>query len=336
MTGAIRAERRVVFASGIIRIVTSLAGRIERTAMIVQPGRCTMRVRLVDLGNRDRRHRTIGEGDFGQRMAHVALESNRLLVVGGKMLAIVTTETAGRIFVSDIVGVRRPRQVLTGKDQRLINGLEIIDPRFYFGGIVLVVIGIIFGIEPVQRIDHLVRIVKTLVRSVQDFETFFLDRRNGRVDAIEHQTLIERILRRQERVRNTIVAIDAIHLMLGVFVDLIGRQRVFNILVDGLFSVGIRDLNPWDTLLEFIRRNEFDLVLDVPVNAETLSLALRAAADFHQQEGRDEGIFFVGLIMLDDFGAIAGKFFGPMTTLAGIARGQHAIRIDGKFKLSGG
>lgn len=81
VTRAIGTERRVVFAARVVRIVTSLARGIVRAAVFVKPSRRFMRIRFGNRRERNRWHGTAGRRDFGNGVAYVAFESNRLGVV---------------------------------------------------------------------------------------------------------------------------------------------------------------------------------------------------------------------------------------------------------------
>ncbi len=89
--------------------------------MFSEPSRFTMRIGFVGADDGDRRSGTSAVNDFGQRVADIAFKSYSPFVILRKVFAVMTAETTGRIFVTDIIGVRCPRQILGWKDQSLVG-----------------------------------------------------------------------------------------------------------------------------------------------------------------------------------------------------------------------
>ena len=111
VTRAVGTEGRIVRAARVARIVTLLARRVKFVPVFEQPGGCFVRIGLRAFGQCDRRGGLIGlvwPRHDGQTVTEIAFEANRLLFVGGEMFAIVTAETAGPIFVTDVVRMGRP------------------------------------------------------------------------------------------------------------------------------------------------------------------------------------------------------------------------------------
>jgi hypothetical protein len=146
MAGAVRAERSIILTAGIVGVVAGLASCIEHTAMFEQPRGCFVRIWFVHGLNRNGGYGGAGRGNFGQSVAHVALKTDRLLVVLCQMLAIVATETAGPILVPDVIRMSGPRQILAWENQGLIDGLEIFYRGLDFYRIGFVVIRIVLGV----------------------------------------------------------------------------------------------------------------------------------------------------------------------------------------------
>ncbi len=95
MTRAVGTEGRIVFASRVARIVALLARGIKLGAMLNEPRRRLVRGRLVTFGQSDGCAGLAWAADRRQIVAKVALDANRLFLVGCEMLPIVAAEAAG-------------------------------------------------------------------------------------------------------------------------------------------------------------------------------------------------------------------------------------------------
>ncbi len=153
MARTVGAERRVILGARVVRIVARLTRCVERRAMLCEPGRRAMRIGFVGADDRNDRRRSARRRDFGQGVADVALDANGLLVVLGKVFAVVAAETAGPILVPQVVRVGGPRQILGRKDQRLVHRFQKVNGRFDLGRVRLVIVGIVLGVESIESFD---------------------------------------------------------------------------------------------------------------------------------------------------------------------------------------
>lgn len=200
-------------------------------------------------------------------MAHVAFQPNGFFLVGREMFSIMATETAGPFFMSQVVGMRGPIQFLIGVMDLGIQLLQGLDGFLNFGRVLGVKSRIGLFVELFQVADGLFSFVFALVFGCENFDAFFLDFGNGGINCLVAQRGVKRLIGRYVRVRDTIMAIDTIHLAGGQAGELIGCHGMFKIGVDGFGAIGIGDLDPRNVLLQLVRVFEFDLVFDVPVNA---------------------------------------------------------------------
>lgn len=145
-------------------------------------------------------------------MAHVAFQADCRFTVGGEMLAIVATETAGPILVSQIIGVRCPIQFLFRVMDLRIQVLHGLDCLLHFCRVLTVIRGVGLFIELLKVANGLFGFSIGLVMGCKYLKTFFLDFRNCRVDDLVLQSVVNRLFRRHKSVRNAIMAIGAVHL----------------------------------------------------------------------------------------------------------------------------
>ncbi len=136
------------------------------------------------------------------------------------------------------------------------------------------------------------------------------------VYSIERERLIHRLSRRAKGMRDTIVTVNTVHSKFFCFGDLIWRQWVFHIGVDCVITLRIDNLDPWNILLQWIECDEIHLILNVPMNPETLAFTLYTAARFHDEIGGSKGIVTIVAIVLNRDNFVIRELFGPMAFLA--------------------
>jgi len=104
---AVGAEGGIAGAARVGNGVAAGAGRVEGLVMERNPVGVGVRCRLDALADLDIGSQGLGAGNDRDRMAQVAFQAH-CLAGGGDVLAIVAAETAGRIVVTDVIGMRGP------------------------------------------------------------------------------------------------------------------------------------------------------------------------------------------------------------------------------------
>jgi hypothetical protein len=158
VTGAVAAEAAVVRAAGIGDVVASNAGLIEAVTMSSNPIAVQMGLRFTGLLKRYHRPWVTGLYNFRNRMAEIAFQPNRGVVVA-HMLAVVAAEATRKVLVPDVVWVSWPSDVHIREHAGAVAFLECADRGSDF----VLVLGIIVRVVSLIPLPQLLKGLSCLI-----------------------------------------------------------------------------------------------------------------------------------------------------------------------------
>ena len=106
------------------------AFRIIDLMMKVDPVRILVRFWLWSSANLQPGNEIVRPGYIGNRVANVALQADSFLL-GIHMFAIVTSETARRVLMTDVVGMRGPVRILLWVNTGCVSIFQDSNSRFH-------------------------------------------------------------------------------------------------------------------------------------------------------------------------------------------------------------
>src|SRR5262249_31402246 len=131
---------------------------------------------------------------------------------GARVLLVMAAETAAKVRVSEMIGIRSPTDLHLGKNIVLINAEQ--GPRAAHHLVMPVSVNLRIALAVVileGRGNPAGGIIAARVRHLEDLEALLLGKGQSRGNVTERHRAVHGALGQLERVRRTIVTIDALH-----------------------------------------------------------------------------------------------------------------------------